>query len=122
MSVIDLHYFSSVFDTIGHPILVHRLHTDIGFTDSVLKWFSSYLTDCTQYVSMSSHCCAFTHVYSGVLGPMRFTMYIKTLSHINVSHSITHHSFDDDLQLQMSAPPDKISKLLQSMLSCICDV
>ena len=30
--------------------------------------------------------------------------------------------FADDLQLQMSAPPDKISKVLHSMQSCISDV
>ena len=33
-----------------------------------------------------------------------------------------HHSFADDLQLQMSAPPDKISELLHSMQSCISEV
>ena len=35
------------------------------------------------------------------------------------THTIIHHSFADDLQLQMSAPPDKISELLHSMQSCI---
>ena len=50
--VLALLDFSSAFDTIGHPILVHRLHTDFGFTDTVLQWFSSYLTDCTHYVSI----------------------------------------------------------------------
>ena len=49
-------------------------------------------------------------------------MYIKPLSAIIDSHSIIHHSFADDLQLQMSAPPDMISLLLHSMKSCICDV
>ena len=49
-------------------------------------------------------------------------MYIKPLSAIIDSHSITHHSFADDLQLQMSAPPDRISELLHSMQSCISDV
>ena len=49
-------------------------------------------------------------------------MYIKPLSAIIDSHSIMHHSFADDLQLQMSAPPDKISGLLHSMQSCIRDV
>ena len=49
-------------------------------------------------------------------------MYIKTFSVIIDSHSIIHHSFADDLQLQMSAPPDRISELLHSMQSCICDV
>ena len=53
---------------------------------------------------------------------MLFTMYIKPLSAIIDSHSIIHHSFADDLQLQMSAPPDGISELLHSMQSCMCDV
>ena len=49
-------------------------------------------------------------------------MYIKPLSDIIDSHSIKQHSFADDLQLQMSAPPDKMSELLHSMQSCISDV
>ena len=49
-------------------------------------------------------------------------MYIKPLSAIIDSHSIIHHSFADDLQLHMSAPPDRISELLHSMQSCTSDV
>ena len=109
ISVLALLEFSSAFVTIDHPILVHRLHADLGFTDAVLQWFSSYLTDCTHYASLSNHCSAFAPVHSGVprgsvLGPMLFTMYIKPLSAIIVSHSIIHHSFADDIQFQMSAP------------------
>ena len=119
--------FSSAFDTIDHPILVHHLHTDLGFTDAVLQWFSSYLTDRTHYVSLSNHCSDFAPVHSGVphvsvLDPILFTMYIKPLSAIINSHSIMHHSFADDVQLQMSAPPDQISELLHSMQSCISGV
>ena len=127
ISVLALLDFSSAFDTIDHPTLVHRLHTDVGFTDTVLQWFSSYLTDRTHYVSLSNHCSAFTHVHSGVpqgsvLGPILFSMYINPLSAIIDSHSIIHHSFADDLQLQTSAPPDRISEILHSMQSCKCDV
>ena len=50
ISVLALYDFSSAFDTIDHSILVHRLHTDIGFTDTVLQLYSSYLTDRTNYV------------------------------------------------------------------------
>ena len=39
-----------------------------------------------------------------------------------LTHTIIHHSFSDDFQLQMSAPPDRISELLHSMQSCISDV
>ena len=53
---------------------------------------------------------------------MLFAMNIKPMSAIIDSHSIIHHSFADDLQLQMSATPDEISELLHSMQSCICDV
>ena len=49
-------------------------------------------------------------------------MYIKPLSAIIYSHSIIHHSFPDDLQLQMSAHPDEISEIHHSMLSCMNDV
>ena len=119
--------FSSAFDTIDHTILVHRLHTDLGFTDTVLQWLSSYLTDRTHYVSLSNHCSAFAPVHSGVpqgsvLGPMLFAMYIEPLSAIIDSHSTIHHSFADDLQLQMSAPPDRISEKLYFMQSRISDV
>ena len=127
ISVLALLDFSSAIDTIDHTILVHRLHTDFGFTDTVLQWFSSYLTDHTHYVSLSNHCSAFTPVHSGVpqgsvLDPMLLTMYIKPLSAIIDSQSIIRYSFADDKQLQMSAPPDRISELHHSIQSCISDV
>ena len=77
--------------------------------------------------TLCNHCSDFAPVHSGVpqgsvLGLMLFTMYIKPLSAIIDSHSIIHHSFADDLQLQMSATSDSISELLHSMQSCISDV
>ena len=125
--VLALLDFSSVFDTACHSILVHNLHTELGFVDSALQQYSCYLTDRTQYIYLYNHCSAFAPVHSGVtqgsvLGLIRFTMYIKPLSAIIDSHSIIHHSFADDLQLLMSAPPDEISELLHSMQSCICEV
>ena len=39
ISVLAMLDFFSAFDTIDHPILVHRLHTDFGFTESVSQCF-----------------------------------------------------------------------------------
>ena len=55
MSVLAMLDFPSAFDTIDHSILAHRLHTDFGFTDTVLQLSSSYQTDPTQYVPLSNH-------------------------------------------------------------------
>ena len=91
MSVLYLHDFSSQFDKVDQAIVVHGLHADIGFTDTVLQLHSSYLTDRTQHVSLSNHCSAFAPVHlcvprSSVLGPIFITIYIKSLSAINDSH------------------------------------
>ena len=51
-----------------------------------------------------------------------FSLCILSLCLPLLPHTIIHHSFADDLQLQMSAPPDRISELLHSMQSCMSDV
>ena len=66
ISVLALLDISSAFDKIDHPILVHRLHTDLGFTYTVLQWFSSYLTDRTHYVSLSNHCSDFAPAFDTI--------------------------------------------------------
>ena len=96
MCVLVLLDFSSAFDAINHSILVHHFHTSFGCYNPVLQWLSNYLTDHTQYVSLSNHFSAFAPVHSdvpqcSVLGPMLFTMYIKPLSAIIDSHCIIYH-------------------------------
>ena len=85
MSILVLLVFSAL-DTIDHSIFVHDLHTVFGFTDAALQWFSSYMTDRTHNVSLSNRYIAFYPLHSGVhhdsvLGPVLFTMNIKTLYH-----------------------------------------
>ena len=124
--VLALLDFSSAFDTIDHTILVHRLHTDFGFTDSVLQWFSSYrliVHTTSLYLISALLLLMYTQVFLRVqFLALYFSPCIFSLCLPLLTHTIIHHSFADDLQLQMSAPPDRISELLHSMQSCISDV
>ena len=71
MSVLALLDSSSVYDKIDHPNSAHRLHTDFGLTNTAIQWFSSYLTDRSQYASLSNHCSAFL-LYTQVFPRVQF--------------------------------------------------
>ena len=88
MSVLALLDYYSAFYTIDHTILVHHLHTDFRFTDAVLQWFSSYLTDRTHYVSYLIVLLLLLNTQVSVLGPILFAIYIKPLSAI-LTHSLS---------------------------------
>ena len=51
MSMLALLDFCSAH-TIDHSIIVHHLHADFGYADTVLQWFSSYPTDDAQFISI----------------------------------------------------------------------
>ena len=54
--------------------------------------------------------------------PVLFVLYTTPLSNVIERHSIYHHSFADDTQLRKSAPPHRVSKLVQSMQECSYDI
>ena len=45
---------SAAFDTIDHSTLLHCLQTWFGIGGSVLKWFTSYLSECYQSIKIGS--------------------------------------------------------------------
>ena len=94
---------------------------------TILQDNDQYMEKKRNYIvanSLPNHCYAFAPVNTqcSVLGPMLFAMYIKPLSAIIDSHTIIHHSFADNRQLQMSAPLDRLSELLHSMQSYMSDI
>ena len=118
---------SAAFDTIDHAILLHRLQHDFGLSGTVLDWFSSYISGRIQSVSVHSHTSVPASVSCGVpqgsvLGPIIFVLYTTPLSAVIERHSILHHSYADDSQLQNSATPDRLPDLIDSMRLCIDDI
>ncbi|CAB3996609.1 Hypothetical predicted protein [Paramuricea clavata] len=104
------------FDTVDHTILLEKLKT-IGFTSSVLDWFSSYLSNRTQVTVINSSMSQPKPVTVGVpqgsiLGPLLFLIYINDLP-----ECLTHCKsilYADDTLLYYSA--ESISDL-QSKLN-----
>ena len=97
---------SAAFDTIDHNILLHRLEHDFGLSGTVLDWFSSYLSGRNQSVSVHSHTSVPASVSCGVLqgsvlGPILFVLCTTPISTVIDRHSILHHSYADDTQLQV---------------------
>src|SRR6218665_3916830 len=88
-------------------ILLKRLSTWFGFTDTALHWIQSYLSSCSFSVKTSktsSQSCPLTcGVPQGsVLGPLLFILYTTPLSSLIKASSIDHHLYADDTQLFIS--------------------
>ena len=113
ISVLVLLDFSSAFDKVDHPTLVHRLHTDFGFTDTVLQWFSSYLTDRTSLYLIIALLLLRVQFFAPCMLSLCLPLLTHTLSYI--IHLLMTYNY-------RCLPPDRTSELLHSMQSCISDV
>ena len=127
VSVLTLLDLSAAFDTIDHTILLSRLDHVFGIRSTALHWFSSYLSNRLQTVSINNFesdpaLMSYGVPQGSVLGPLLFVLYTTPLSDIITSHSVVHHSFADDTQLQKSADPSQLDSLILSMQECILDV
>ena len=111
---------------IDHSILLHRLHHESGIEGTTPDWFSFYLTNRSQSVSI--HCYTFEPApvsfdvpQGSVLGPVLFVLYTAPLSTVIEKHSV-HHSYADDSRLQKSAARHQIPDLFPSMQKCFDDI
>ena len=116
ISIITFLDLAAAFDTVDHNILLSRLEHVFGTHGTALHWFSSYLSNRTQTVSINNLKSDPVPVPYGVpkgsvLGPVLFVLYTTPLSDVIERHSIHHHSYVDDTQLRKSAPPHHVSEL-----------
>ena len=113
VSVLTLLDLSAAFGTTDNTILLQRLEHVSCMHDTALNWFSSYLTNRIQTVIVNNCSSAPVTIsclvpQGSVLGPVLFVLYTAPLSNVMDSHSVLHHSFADDTQLQKSAPPQQV--------------
>uniref|UniRef100_A0A8C5LN83 Reverse transcriptase domain-containing protein n=1 Tax=Leptobrachium leishanense TaxID=445787 RepID=A0A8C5LN83_9ANUR len=98
--------FAKAFDTVDHGILLKKLK-DSGIGDRTLNWFQSYVSDRSQYVSISGSSSLPLPVTCGVLqgsilGPLLFTIFINNLP--NICKASTVHMYADDTVIYTSKP------------------
>ena len=118
---------SAAFDTIDHTILLHRLKSWFGFTDTVLSWIQSYLSSRSFTVDINGIKSPPSRLLYGVpqgsvLGPLLFILYTTPLSSIISQSSVNHKLYADDTQLFLSFSADAFSEnilLLQNTISNI---
>ena len=117
----------SIFDTIDHTILLHRLKSWFGFTDTVLSWIQSYLLSRSFTVDINGIKSPPSKLLYGVpqgsiLGLVLFILYTTPLSSIISQSSVNHKLYADDTQLFLSFSAEAFSEnilLLQNTISNI---
>jgi hypothetical protein len=132
VSALVLLDLSAAFDTIDHDILLSRLQSSFGLSDTAFQLLSSYLCNRSQSVQIDQSSSDELPLLRGVpqgsvLGPLLFTLYTTPLSHLLTASSIHFHLYADDTQLYVSfTSPDsseslaKLSATLDQVFRWFC--
>jgi len=119
---------SAAFDTVNHEVLLCRLSTRYGLCGSVLKWFTSYLTNRTQYVDICGTPSTIRHLGVGVpqgsvLGPLLCVLYTSPVADIIRRHNLNFHFYADDSKLFLSFKgTDRLFESKLQLEACITDI
>ena len=111
------------FDTVDHSILLDKLH-HYGIRGLPLSLLKSYLSDRSQFVSVSGVNSSTTAVKHGVpqgsvLGPLLFLIYINDLSRA-IRHGDVLHFADDTNLLHINYSLPLLQKLCEKDLRQLC--
>ena len=115
------------FDTLDHPVLLKWLELTFGIQGTVLAWFTSYVHERYQSVSVDDVLSAPSPLVYGVpqgsvLGPILFILYSQPLSDVISAHDCHYHKYADDTELCKSATPDDFFTVTVGIQNCVEDV
>ena len=87
---------SAAFDTVDHSILLYRLQHWFGVHGTSLDWFSSYLTSCSQAVSIQYSTSSFSNLSCGapqgsVLDPLLYNLHTTPFGSVISENSTKYH-------------------------------
>jgi len=123
--LIDLD-LSAAFDTVDYSLLIERLQSEFGVTDTSLDWLRSYLVGRAQFVKMGHQSDTVpldVGVPQGlVLGPLLFAVYCNPVGDVISQHGIKYHQYADDMQLRLSMHADNTAEGLAVLAACTADV
>ena len=124
VSILTLLDLSAAFDAFDYSILLAYLHDMFGISGMAFEWFSSYLSDRFQSVSVNGRVSSQKKLRHGVpqgsiLGPVLFTAYTQPLSDIISQRKCNHHKFADDTQLHKSSTPSDFHSLIPDIEQCV---
>ena len=110
------------FDTVDHDILFSKLNF-YGVRGVALSWFKSFLSNRSQYVSVSGTKSSIKFILHGVpqgsvLGPLLFLLYVNDLHHA-IPFSMVNLFADDTLLLGQQASVKSLAKRINIDLKCL---
>ena len=110
------------FDTVNHNILINKLEHN-GIRGVPNNWFSSYLSERQQYVTINGKVSTSKLMEHGVpqgsvLGPLLFLVYINDL-HKAIKHSTAYHFADDTNLININSSPKKMQKQINMDLKLL---
>ena len=114
----------------SHAILLSRLSKRFGINGSVLQWFHSYPSDCTQYVKVngasSDHHFLLLGIPQGpVLGPLFYSLYTSPLGDNARSHGLNFYFYADDSQFYITFKSYSLldrDSSISRLTACVIDI
>lgn len=116
------------FDTIDHHLLLTRLRTYLNFTETVLQWFSSYILDRFQQVTISDstsspRCLEYGVPQGSILDPLLFTLYLAPLQDVILTHDLNCMFYAVDSQIYIAIKdPDHSVDSVAIFQACVNNV